>query len=436
MLGFLWGIHPPVDDIPCRFICIKVGTSAFEKAETYFYKDNDNDGFYSYEDCDDNDPTINPAASEVCDGVDNDCTGFADDGLPKNTYYLDADNDDYGDLAMPLDTCLMMPPMGYVVNSDDCDDTNASINPDGVEICDGLDNDCNGFIDDTLPVTTYYLDADNDGYGDLAMPLDTCLMTPPMGYVTNSDDCDDATASINPDGVEVCDGIDNDCNGLIDDTLPVTTYYLDSDGDGYGDAAISLDTCLMMPPANYVGNSLDCNDQLSSINPDGVEVCDGIDNDCNGLIDDGLTLYTYYLDSDNDGFGDAAMRMDTCQSFAPMGFVQDSTDCDDTAATSYPGAMEIADNDIDEDCSGVDLYEATKVFPNPTAGALEVRYAYSATLDIAVFDMVGKRLQGIRMVPSNNFFTLDLSAYPPGIYILRLTDAEGERLLSQKVLKI
>ena len=367
-LSRIWGgIHPPVDDIPGRLIGIEIGTDAFLLAEEYFYEDRDNDGYFSYEDCDDTNPMMNPGLSEICDGLDNDCTGFADDGLPK---------------------------------------------------------------------ITYYLDADNDGYGDPNISIDTCLTVPPAGYVTNNVDCNSDEGAINPDAVEICDGIDNDCNGFIDDTLPVTTYYYDADGDGYGDAAVTLDTCLTVPPANYVINSLDCDDFAGNINPSIPEICDGIDNDCNGLVDDGLPVYGYYRDADDDGFGDVNIRMDTCQAFPPDGFVIDNTDCNDAASTTYPGASEIADNDIDEDCSGLDLYKETKIFPNPTTASIEIHYDYTEAIDVEVYDMVGKLLKKQSLTPINNFFNLDLGQLPRGVYVLKLSDLKGERLLSQKILKI
>ena len=83
----------------------------------------------------------------------------------------------------------------------------------------------------------------------------------------------------------MCDNLDNDCNGLVDD-IPVYTYYADTDGDGYGDGDVQLDTCLSAAPAGFVTNNLDCNDGDGAFNPAVAELCDGIDNNCNGLIDD------------------------------------------------------------------------------------------------------------------------------------------------------
>src|SRR5690606_31231611 len=98
-------------------------------------------------DCDDQNPDLHPGAPELCDGLDNDCNGVADD-MPFFTYYADNDEDGYGDSIFALDTCLTATPAGYSINDLDCDDNNADINPDAQEIVDSLDNDCNGFVDD------------------------------------------------------------------------------------------------------------------------------------------------------------------------------------------------------------------------------------------------------------------------------------------------
>lgn len=145
-LSRIWGgIHPPIDDIPGRKIGKKLGVDAFHFAQEYYYKDNDNDGFFSYEDCDDNDPNINPEASESCNGLDDDCNGIIDDNITYFTYYLDADNDGYGDLNSPSDFCENIAPEGYSSLSNDCNDNDPNINPSIQEIAgNGIDEDCNG----------------------------------------------------------------------------------------------------------------------------------------------------------------------------------------------------------------------------------------------------------------------------------------------------
>ncbi len=504
-LSRIWGgIHPPADDMPGRLMGEKVGVDAFFNAERYFFKDEDNDGYFDFEDCNDMDASINPGAAEVCDGIDNDCNGELNNGLTIYTYYQDADMDGFGDAAVAIDTCAAMPPAGFVDNADDCNDANNmvnpnateicdaidndcnglindgltyytywldtdmdsfgdenfpldtcitfpptgyvdnaldcndndnSIHPDAVEICDNIDNNCNGLLNDGLAYTVYYQDFDNDGYGNINATLDTCLAAPPGGYVTNTLDCNDNDAEINPDIAEVCDGIDNDCNGLIDDGLPLNTYYLDFDADTYGDAANTVDTCISYPPTGYVANALDFVDNDAEINPDAIEVCDGIDNNCNGLIDDGLPLNTYYLDADNDNYGDVANPLDTCLFDPPSGYVVDSTDCNDNDASINPDAPETADDGIDQDCSGIDLYELTKVFPNPVRDELYVHYNYQQDVTLVIVGMDGRLINEYSFVLTENYFNIDVSRLSPGVYSLRLLDKNEDSLLVEKFVK-
>ena len=435
-LSRIWGgIHPPADDIPGRLMGEEIGIDAFHYAKEYFYNDADNDGFYSFEDCDDFDPMINPASSEICDGLDNNCDGMADEDLPQNTYYLDSDGDSFGDAGIAIMTCESTPPAGYVVNDTDCNDIDGSINPSIAEICDGIDNDCNGLTDDGLQVNTYYWDADNDNYGDAAIFIDTCLSTAPTGYVDNAQDCDDSNSTLNPDMAETCDGIDNDCNGFVDDGLPVNTYYFDGDNDSFGNLAVSIDTCISTPPFGYVSNAQDCNDANFALNPNAVEVCDGIDNDCNGLTDDGLTIYTYYEDNDGDFFGDSGLFIETCQSAPPVGYVIDATDCDDTNSSINPTNQDISDNGIDEDCNGIDFFKITKVYPNPVTDIATIHYDITGQVRVLVVASDSRLVRDGLIDFVNNQGQISMGDLAQGIYVLRFTSIDGEEYFSTKVVK-
>jgi hypothetical protein len=168
---------------------------------------------------------------------------------------------------------------------DDCNDDDALVHPGAEESCDGVDNDCDGEVDaDPVDGGTYFLDEDGDGYG-AGEGVIAC--EPVAGSVKNPDDCDDTRSDVSPAAAEVCDDldVDEDCDDLIDDAddsvdpSSGTVLYADTDGDGFGDPAVSTNACDAL--AGYVATADDCDDADSTINPDAAEVCgDGIENNC------------------------------------------------------------------------------------------------------------------------------------------------------------
>ena len=295
-------------------------------------------------DCSDMDPSVNPGADEVCDGVDQNCDGQIDEALTA-AWYLDADGDGYGDPETGVEGCAS-PGSGYVDNDFDCDDGDAFANALADDVCDGRDNDCDGAVDEA-PDLIWYADTDQDGFGDPDAASVACSV--PDGHVGSGTDCDDGDAAISPGAQEICDGLDNDCDGASDvDALDAPTWYQDADGDGYG-GALTLAACLQ--PPGYADNTLDCEDADASLRPGADEYCDGVDNNCDGTVDEdsALDASTWYADLDADGYGDSSNSMASCAQ--PSGTSADATDCDDGRASSFPGADELCDT-RDNDCDG------------------------------------------------------------------------------------
>jgi Putative metal-binding motif/HYR domain/Secretion system C-terminal sorting domain len=215
-----------------------------------------------------------------------------------NLWYQDNDNDGFGNPNITNTSTTQ--PSGYVAQANDCDDSTAAINPNATEVCNGLDDNCNGLVDEGF-------DFDGDG-------VTSC-----------GGDCNDNDVSVNPFAAEVCNGSDDNCNGLIDEGYDV-------DNDGYT-------TC-----------QGDCNDNNANVNPGATEVCNLTDDDCDGLVDENVTV-TFYIDADNDGYGNSAVTVQACT--APAGYVSLNGDCNDANAAINPGSPEICFNTTDDNCSGV-----------------------------------------------------------------------------------
>jgi hypothetical protein len=177
--------------------------------------DADQDGFTTDDDCDDGDPEVHPDAEELCDGVDNNCDGRIDedDASDAGTWFADTDGDGWGDEASTTQACEQ--PSGTTATAGDCDDTDDGIHPDADEVCDGVDNDCDGTRDedDAVDAPSWYADDDEDGWGDPADAARSCDQ--PDERVVDATDCDDTDPAVNPSATEICgDGLDNDCDGV------------------------------------------------------------------------------------------------------------------------------------------------------------------------------------------------------------------------------
>ncbi len=326
-------------------------------------------------DCDDTTSFANPDGVERCDLLDNNCDTFVDnyDGLDAPLWYADGDGDGFGNIEITKNACMDEDgngPSNFVRIPGDCDDGDPMTHPfvqgqeGGVEVCDDDDQDenCDGFVNDpsSLGVQLWYQDEDGDNYGNPAISQVDCEQPP--GFVSEPTDCNDGNITSNPGATEQCDGVDNDCDGVVDESTAtnVVSYYLDSDGDGAGNPNDALMVCPMYQPSNYVEHPTDCNDNNPSHNPSAMELCNGEDDNCDGVIDESsgtmvpLGSPTWYLDIDGDLFGNASEALIQCGQ--PAGYVENSGDCDDANPLIHPDALEQCTLTIDENCDGDTTY--------------------------------------------------------------------------------
>ena len=280
-------------------------------SDTTVQTDADGDGFSTETDCDDEDSAIHPDATEICDGIDNDCdnlTDDEDDSIDSNSqtlWYVDEDGDGFGSLEESQTACAQ--PNGFVSDGTDCDDTRGDLG--------SLAND-----------------GDCDGSQTV-------------------DDCDDADASVNPDAEEIIgDGIDNDCDGIdLTDT--------DGDGDSSLDDCDDEDASLNLDDADgdgYTSCGGDCNDFDSSINEDAIDFpLDGIDQNCDGAdavpIDTDADGWDLSVDCDDE---DASLNLDDADG---DGYTSCDGDCDDANPAIWPYVIDIPFDGLDQNCDGVDL---------------------------------------------------------------------------------
>jgi hypothetical protein len=306
-------------------------------------------------------PLVGPVATCADATWYADNTADCDDADPANqtatsAWYADADGDGWG-AGVGVLSCTPPAAVGgevWVHSGGDCDDRAPTPtdprgfdrNPDAVEVCNGADDDCDGVAD---PQTRWWLDRDGDGVGDPGVVLLSCEA--PLRYVAEGIvDCDDADARVLPGAVDDCDGLDNDCDGLVDGGFTPTTWWLDTDGDGQGDATSSPEL-FCLPPTGYVASARDCDDSDPAVFDGAAELCNGVDDNCDGAIDIGAAgLTDWWPDVDEDGQGDA-FTAPTSACLQPAGFVNNPTDCDDGAGAVFFGAIERC-NSIDDNCVG------------------------------------------------------------------------------------
>jgi len=229
---------------------------------------------------------------------------------------------------------------------EDCDDTDPNVHPDADEVCNEVDDDCDGAVDgpDSIDAADWYADTDADGFGDAATVTRACAL--PEGHTADDTDCDDTNAGIFPGAAEQCDGLDQDCDLDIDEGFGRFDFHADTDADGFGDPDVVVRGC--MQPPGTAANSADCDDAQATIHPGAAEVCDGADQDCDGTPDDNaIDAKRWWLDADGDQAGNPNVWVQAC--VKPPGYAGNPLDCNDNSAAVHPNRDEHCDG-IDENC--------------------------------------------------------------------------------------
>ncbi|HJL02678.1 MAG TPA: putative metal-binding motif-containing protein [Polyangiaceae bacterium LLY-WYZ-15_(1-7)] len=373
--------------------------------------DADGDGFDATlcggEDCDDSNADRYPTNAEVCDlaNLDEDCD-------PETFGDRDEDGDGYVDARCCNGTRC----------GDDCDDTNGGVHPGEAEVCNGLDDDCDGEVDEGVLVT-FVVDADRDGHGsdaEGAATMEACVA--PEGFAAAADDCDDGVASVHPGAYDRCDvgGVDDDCSGAANDP-PGGCDCEDGDSRGCplpGACGRSTQTCVagawaecaVMPIEEVCDNGLD--DDCDGAIDDGCEcavdvrfcgtdegvcergiqrcvgagswgpcvdatepqpeTCNDEDDDCDGEVDEGVFVRCF-ADADGDGYTvPTVASMELCAARCPEGYTdRDPTDpalrdCAPADPRAYPGAgpqatPRVGVGGFDFDCDGTETATDTIV---------------------------------------------------------------------------
>ncbi len=268
---------------------------------------------------------------------------------------IDDDDDGYCEMGQDLNDdgdCL---DMGEQNGAVDCNDADSGINRDATEVCDDtFDNDCNGDVDmDDDACGPMNVDGDDDGYCAMGQDLNDDGDCDDMGEQNGTVDCADDNDAVNPDAAEVCnDGIDNNCDDDTDSADDACTDFVDGDDDGYCPTGQDLNDDGDCDDMGEQNGAVDCADTVAEVNPEGVEICnDEYDNDCDGDTNLADSDCRPLIDMDGDGFcpnGQDLTGNGNCIGNNEIGI---AADCDDDNDTIFPGAAEVCDDGVDNNCN-------------------------------------------------------------------------------------
>lgn len=275
----------------------------------------------------------------------------------QQIYYADLDNDSFGDPGSYIYSCIDS--AGYVSNNLDCNDLNNLIHPGVSDPCNSIDDNCNGVVDEDAIFLNWYRDADGDGFGLISNDSLSCF-DELSGFVFDSTDCNDYNLLINPSQPEICNSIDDNCNLIINEDLIFTIYFQDTDGDNYGNAKIDSLWCSLV--TGYVPDSTDCDDTNPDIYPGAEELLNGIDDNCNQFVDEGVEI-KYLI---------------------------------------------------------ADLFN---IYPNPATNILFIEYNNTKVATIEIINLMGELIYADEFNAQQ--IEIDISNFVSGIYFVRLLSVEG-----------